>query len=51
MSDGDGDNLCNGDGNKMAGDKESNGESSKSNDDGDEEGNGDSIKSNGQRGQ
>ncbi len=38
--------MCNGNCNKVAGDKESNGKSSKSNDDGDEEGNCNSVKSN-----
>jgi hypothetical protein len=46
-SDGNGNNMRNGNGNKVAGNKESNGMSSKSNDNGDKEGNGDSVKSNG----
>ncbi len=39
--------MHNGDGNKVAGDKESDGNSSKSDDDGDIEGNGNSVKSDG----
>jgi hypothetical protein len=45
VSNGNGNNMHNGDGNKVVGDKESNGKSSNSNDDGDEGGNGDSVKS------
>jgi hypothetical protein len=39
--------MCNGHSNKVVGNKEGNGKSSKSNDDGNEEGNGNGDKSNG----